>query len=301
MAEEIRDPTTRDYSLPPELEVVIINQLSSDKPALASCSLVCSRWLPSSRRHLFRDITVKPARQLNPAPLEGLLQILQGSGEVYSHWAIGPCIKRLFFDGSIWDRRSIIPNLTCSLTLLCAFLSILPQLTSLRVKDLFMPDDFVEESNTRQSGRPGFELQELVVSGCDGPGHSPHHLLALLCTFSRIGSLTVGGWGRYMLHPVTESPSALSPPIVRSLTVNAMPDLVAPSAIYPLFATLPPIANGQHLTRVSVDASGSEELVLFSDFVSIAGGVFHEVELRAISELLDPSECKPYRSRLAET
>jgi hypothetical protein len=47
--------------LPAELMDRIIDFLHSDKRTLSACSLVCKSWVPSSRYHLFRDLTI-PAK-----------------------------------------------------------------------------------------------------------------------------------------------------------------------------------------------------------------------------------------------
>ncbi|KAM5531610.1 hypothetical protein V8D89_014725 [Ganoderma adspersum] len=281
------DPTTRP--LPPELEFIIIDHLFSHKPALASCSLVCSRWLPPSRRHLFRHITIKPAMRLNPSPLETFLRILQDSGEVYPEWAIGPCIENLALDGSILKDPRLTPTLTCSLSLLRRLLSNLPRLASLCLRYLLMSDDLVEESGAQHAGRLDFKLDDLIVYGCTAEGHDPHHFLVLICMFSSIDSLVVTRWGRFMPQFVSSfSSSVLSPPIVRSLEIN-WTDEPVPPAIYALLTDSPSVANG-HLTRMSLDTLSRSELHRFSNFARVAGAAFHEVVLRANSQLFDPSE-----------
>ncbi|EJF59525.1 hypothetical protein DICSQDRAFT_64913, partial [Dichomitus squalens LYAD-421 SS1] len=45
-------------SLPPELEITIIDLLRHDKTSMSACSLVCFRWLAVSRTHLFHTVTI---------------------------------------------------------------------------------------------------------------------------------------------------------------------------------------------------------------------------------------------------
>lgn len=45
-------------ALPAELVDIVIDHLFDDKPSLRACALVSSTWLPTSRYHLFRSITV---------------------------------------------------------------------------------------------------------------------------------------------------------------------------------------------------------------------------------------------------
>lgn len=46
--------------IPPELADNIMDYLYDDKHALAHCSLVCRAWLPPTRYHLFRKISLRP-------------------------------------------------------------------------------------------------------------------------------------------------------------------------------------------------------------------------------------------------
>lgn len=46
--------------VPPELTDRIIDFLWHSRPDLCACSLVCCQWVPSTRRHLFESITVRP-------------------------------------------------------------------------------------------------------------------------------------------------------------------------------------------------------------------------------------------------
>ncbi len=82
-----------DWPLPPDLDFAIIDQILDDKPTLASCSLVCSRWLPLSRKHLFKDITVKRANHLSPDPLADFLHVVKHSRAVRPERAIGTYVK----------------------------------------------------------------------------------------------------------------------------------------------------------------------------------------------------------------
>lgn len=46
--------------IPSEISDAIIDHLHADTPTLKLCALVCKRWLPSSRFHLFRAIALHP-------------------------------------------------------------------------------------------------------------------------------------------------------------------------------------------------------------------------------------------------
>ena len=276
-------------SLPPELEFIIIDHLSTAKPALASCSLVCSRWLPPSRRHLFRDIALKPAVRLNPTLLEDFLRILDVSGEVNPQWIIGPCVRNLTIDGSDPESHFTSPVLICSLSFLHGLLFKLPLLASLCLRHLLMPNDLATHLYPEQSRLMNFKLDQLIVSGCTADGHDPHHLLALISMFSNIDSLSILQWGNFMADPIYEvSLSTLSPPLVRSLEIAWVSEGVAP-AIYALFANSSSVTNG-HFTHVYLDTWADTELLDFSNFANASGLAFRKVNLRASSHLFSPSE-----------
>ena len=288
----------RDPSLPPELEFIIIDYLFANKLVLASCSLVCSRWLPHTRKHLFHDVTVKPAVNVNSNSLTDFFHILRGSGEAHPEWAIGPCISKLTLDGSLRWVPELGPTLTCTLSFLHGLLSQLPRLASLCTVSLLMPDDLAKNPGAEQAECLAFKLEELAVRFCTAPGHPDlHHLLAFICMFSSIDSLSVMRWGCFMDDSVSAfSSSALSPPIIRSLRVR-WTSLRVPSALYTPLADSPSVANGD-LTHTSLEYMSPRELLGFSDFASAAGSAFRDVELHANAQLFHPSERKCCLSRL---
>ncbi|KAJ7923811.1 hypothetical protein B0H13DRAFT_2400574 [Mycena leptocephala] len=64
--------------MPPELSDCIIDFLWDSQPGLRACSLVCSKWLPSSRHHLFDSITIRPDLRF--------LTLFQSPGNVVSNY-----------------------------------------------------------------------------------------------------------------------------------------------------------------------------------------------------------------------
>ena len=284
------DPSTvTTCPLPAELEFTIIDNLSADKPSLASCSLVCSRWLPTSRRHLFQDITIKPSIHLHPDPLADFLDVLERSGGNNIEWAISPCIMKMTFDGSDWDRCSV---LTCPLDLLCALLSKLPQLASLSVKSLVILDEPTSTLPKERRQITGFKLDELVVDGCSTRAYDdPRHLLALLSRFSAIHSLTVDGWWVWKPDAVpTISVDDFSSPTVYSLTPKWIRPICA-RAIYALLAG-PASATDEPLKRISFKGGSHQDFSALSDFASKLGPAIQELELRVLPDLPGPLDSK---------
>ena len=185
--------------LPPELQFIIIDYVLDDKATLSSCSLVCSQWLPPSRKHLFKDVVIKTANHLSPDPLSDFLRIVERSGEVNPEWTIGPYVAHFELDGRLMSQRPDVgdPVVTCTLDVLRALLSRLSHLASLCLRKCVIFDDTPQEPNMEQGQRPCFELHELTISECSGPDEDPRHLLALISIFSSIGSLTVHRWGQW--------------------------------------------------------------------------------------------------------
>ncbi|KAM5531606.1 hypothetical protein V8D89_014721 [Ganoderma adspersum] len=242
-----------DWPLPPDIEFIIIDYFLDDKPTLASCSLVCSRWLPPSRKHLFKDITIK---ETNHHPLADFLHIAEPN---------------------VPERN---PTVTCPLSVLRALLSTLPHLASLCVTKFLILDDTPQKPNAEQCHPSAFELDELSVSQCSGPTKDPHPLSALICTFSSIGSLSVDRWGQWQPNPLpTFSLALLTPPVVRSLTVDLVKDAVAAHTLYALLANSPSVTDSC-LTRLSVHAEDFDHVVLFTSFVNLAGAGLRDVALR---------------------
>ncbi|KAJ7160582.1 hypothetical protein C8R43DRAFT_341841 [Mycena crocata] len=88
-----------DLSL--ELVDRIIDDLSSDFAAVKTCGLVCRRWLPRSRFHLFSEIKLQvgePSSHMNQPPntMQSFWELLEAS-----FFDILPCVRHLtlFYDG----------------------------------------------------------------------------------------------------------------------------------------------------------------------------------------------------------
>ena len=262
--------------LPPELEVVVFNHLSIDKPALASCSLVCLRWLLHSRRHLFRTNTLKP-KPSNPNRLLDFLQVVNNSRKFNLEWVpIGPCITKMTLDGRFWKLHT---SLTCSLSLLYAILSALPQLTSLHLPALLLSDKPSHEFTLGDNLR--FNIDEFVIVGCcKGDNDDPYLLFALLSKFSTIHSLAIVGWYLWRRHALpTLSLDAFAPPTVRSLTLVDNSPVVA-RALYNLLAVSPSVTD-RKLTHINIFPDEPEGFGVFSAFAKIHGQALRKVELHA--------------------
>lgn len=275
-----------DWLLPPDLELIIIDHFLGDKATLASCSLVCSRWLPRSRKHLFHDITIQLRNDPHIDPVMDFLHIVENS-KVSPEWAIGTYVKNLRLEGTLVSHLRDLETTTVTITLsvLRALMSKLPHLASLRITKSLILDDTSQDLRWTQHQHPRFELDALTISECTaGALQDPHHLLALICTFSSIGSLSVDRWGQWRPGPLpTLPPPTLSPPFIRSLALDLVEELAA-RALYTLFASSPSIMNAC-LARVSVYATTWGDIRRLSDFTALAGAALREVKLRVDSDV----------------
>lgn len=91
------------WYIPPELRDEVIDQLHADRNALKACGLTCRAWLPRSRYHLFRSITLDPGhigdafrRLIHSSPIIATyvkdVEILGNSG-TRSPWDSNPFIS----------------------------------------------------------------------------------------------------------------------------------------------------------------------------------------------------------------
>ena len=76
----------------------------------------------------------------------------------------------------------------------------------------------------------------------------------------------------------TSLAAPLSPPIVRSLSVGRVEDVVASHALYVLLTSSPSITNAC-LTRISVRAVEQEDVRMFAIFANLGGAALRDVEL----------------------
>ncbi|PBK93180.1 hypothetical protein ARMGADRAFT_1165417 [Armillaria gallica] len=121
--------------LPPELTDIIIDELSRDRPALKSCSLISKAFLPRSRIHLFRHVTLSLSSDSRRfcdllstapfvAPLVKSLRIEEGKYD--SDWS----------DWSLWSAARDC-QWVCNDPALPIILSSLPNLASLTIGAIY--------------------------------------------------------------------------------------------------------------------------------------------------------------------
>jgi hypothetical protein len=120
--------------LPPEIIDTVIDHLHSDKPSLAACALISKDFLPSTRFHLFSEVSVQPGHMLL------LLELLASPSN-----QIAPFIQRLLFDnlGKLLFYHGITEVERC-IRLIPLLTSRLPHVKSLRFSNFdleHVPED----------------------------------------------------------------------------------------------------------------------------------------------------------------
>src|ERR1700722_3210615 len=102
----VQRSTNLPSSFPAELSDAIIDYLHDDIHSLGTCALVCKRWLPSSRYHLFGRVTVSPK---NVGKLVELLQSPLSTIPQVSHMRMYLIQSAKQFDDTLSSLSSLTP------------------------------------------------------------------------------------------------------------------------------------------------------------------------------------------------
>ncbi|KAJ7776446.1 hypothetical protein B0H16DRAFT_1712822 [Mycena metata] len=165
-------------ALAPELLDYTIDFLHSDKATLSACSLVCKRWLPSARYHLFSHIILRR---------ENLAAFYQLSkSRSFDH----TIIRRL----EIWSPASSTSSFAQSLVPSLNQLHLMPNISTLRLRGLLLtapiPISFATIPSTL------CPLKALEFLRVDARWHEPWVVptsLPVVPSFPRLSSLEVDG------------------------------------------------------------------------------------------------------------
>ena len=162
--------------LPPELVDHLFAYLCvpDDSPALCSCSLVCSEWLPIARAHLFGTVHLHEARvSYARKDLLAFLDILRASP------GVGLSVKQLHVRSQ--GRRT-----TLSFRNLILVLQQLPHLQRIVLSDVYLPGTFPDH---RLGPIPCSSLEKLSLVNVVNPSQSIYRAATIfhfLRLFSRI-------------------------------------------------------------------------------------------------------------------
>jgi hypothetical protein len=107
--------------LPPELIYHIVDYFYPTD--LQSCALVCKAWLPSSRHHLFRNLSFSLDHPFSRRRCYRLHDIIQGSPHLALYFREFRCCAQQYYDSENFPDRStiatLLPQLLRSFTNLC--------------------------------------------------------------------------------------------------------------------------------------------------------------------------------------
>ncbi|EMD39707.1 hypothetical protein CERSUDRAFT_112011 [Gelatoporia subvermispora B] len=164
--------------LPPELTDIIIDLVSDDSVSLRSCSLTCSSWLPRTRVHLFKNVSVSVR---NAEAFEKLITITPEIGsyvrEIHVYHQHG-----VYQSSPVWLDTNILRPLSKYLqqvrkivlagegTYTPTSLIQLPSIEILEIRDCGI--DSLDDLLSLMVGLP--RLRSIISRGTDyGPSHKP--------------------------------------------------------------------------------------------------------------------------------
>ncbi|KAF7332905.1 hypothetical protein MVEN_02396000 [Mycena venus] len=117
-------------ALPHELWDAILDHLHDDRAALRAAALVCRTWVPTTRFHLFEDISLSPKCTARAACLNALL--------MSPYATIAPAVRKLALPGALVPIQIRGPNSVSRVIPLLGLvpgLARLPHLTELELSD----------------------------------------------------------------------------------------------------------------------------------------------------------------------
>lgn len=173
--------------LPSEITDAIIDYLHDDKASLAACGLICRTWLPSSRYHLFSNIT------LSINSIRSFAELLQNPFNnvalMVRHLTVAP--HPAPYGASVDEKRraqsaaifGILPRVT---TYLHAIKSL--GLHDLDLTSYACPPEILQFILSNLSGVEELELSSLKVCGLQDA-------IDIICAFPLLRSLSLDAFG----------------------------------------------------------------------------------------------------------
>ncbi|RPD61331.1 hypothetical protein L227DRAFT_574400 [Lentinus tigrinus ALCF2SS1-6] len=300
--EDVAGAVAAPFRLLDDLAYLVIDQLRDDKPTLVACSLVCSAWLYRSQRNLFRSITIKnyPCRfEIIDRSYE-FFRFLQGGTEDKStpKTHIMNSIRHLELKGWMpYDKIPPYPTKSADalpLTLLRAYLTILPNLESLALRGRYIADDYPvhpTESLLGSSHLSSFfrPLNALTIQRYDSPSRRDlPHLFNFIGLFPRIESLSLSGLWDPPFPLANLLSHAQRGPVINKLEVDTLASPLA-AVLYDLLRRSGCLSG--HLTEVSFSGrwtdQSSDDTTVFSPFLHDVGAGLLVLKLKLPDETLD--------------
>lgn len=173
--------------LPPELTDMVIDNLCWDLDSLRNTCLVCRSWLPRSRVHLFKRLTVSiPRRKAFDAAVAFLRRKPHIARLIRSLQLKGPLL--LYDDDTPLAAQQQPPSIPVSA--LVTLLVILPRLCDLHLIDISFWSYNLRPTKLQSTSR--FKLDTLTMHGVGSMRDTTDHVMRVLGLFSEIKSLSLG-------------------------------------------------------------------------------------------------------------
>lgn len=243
--------------VPPEILDQIFGQVAQDRPSLASCMLVCRRWLPHTYRHRFATFVFRENDvQRSPGQLLGFLR---GASHICAH------VEVLRLDTGPKGSESDLPqrNSAINFATLKGLIAVLPALRTLNIcYDLIYANGHPPSTLNSVPSRP---LDRLMLRGVS----MTEDVLKCLFTelFSSITHLDI----RHVNVPLTSPapwPVRLRP---RYLRLMLLPPRSLPLSCLGAIFDLAEIQHLQFMTHWAASEAGPSLVGHYNSILRTAG------------------------------
>ena len=278
------------FSLPPELQLMVMENLLGDAKSLISCSLVAQSWTFISRTFLFRRMSLHlPATGSQANKICDFIRLLHDSQAASR--PIGRHIVDLALIGDVQrndsdpdEQAADTPFITNVLSLMLPFV---PQLRFLRMKGLI----FLSVGNIpiptspprTDEERSGIPLRLLTLEHCGADDQDVRHVVDVLNMFESVDSLSFMECGPWERLQDNEMVAAHTPP--RRIVAHklAIKEYTPTAAVYDF------IALGKTACKLEFDSFLWESVPPFFHILRTAAFKLVELRLRIAEVLVDYS------------
>lgn len=273
------DKRNATAKLPPELEYLIIDQLTADTTSLLSCSRVCRSWTPVARSHLFRTLEIQSTA--SDGRISAFKEFLQTCPDVcaYLEDLTLSCVRFSSFGRkpeavSLFTIRSIVTMLSKLQRLNLAGVSLQP-------KPLNGPDLPVASIP---------HLRHLCISGCHFHDEDMSLAFDAVRMFASLGELSFGG---YWSSEYARASSVTKPPKVNIQHVQYDSLGESPTTMFSDFLRVSGIIGGS-LKSLHLTWSTWAEVKQYQQLLVDAAPCLEKIELEPNAQFWEreaASEC----------
>lgn len=284
------------FSLPPELQLMVVENLLGDAKSLISCSLVAKSWIFISRTFLFRRMSLHlPATGSQANKICDFIRLLHDSQAASR--PIGRHIVDLALIGDVQrndldddEPAANTPFITNVLPLMLPFV---PQLRFLRMKGLlFLSVGYIpipKSPSRTDKERPGIPLRLLTLEHCGADDQDVRHVVDVLNMFESVDSLSFMECGPWERLPDNEMVAAHTPPPRITARKLAIKEYTPIAAVYD-FVTL-----GKMACKLEFDSFLWESVPPFFRLLRTTAFKLVELHLRIVEVLADnPGACSEF-------